>query len=185
MTNQLIVSWPDRSSPKLIISDLESCYGYQTNHEARLSSLPVKMTHFDDVMSKLWRHRWIFSLAFVLKWLLFAANALFLDAFRTQIYYGHKLPTYDVTSGPIATSGLAYVIKSFPSGVSIDRKWRKKLEICLWNILEFKKNRETMYLQQNGEKISPIRFTDLENERFQNLVISKIAWVGTASSCDT
>ena len=91
MTKQLIVSWPDRSSPKLVINDIQSCYGYETNHEARLSSLPVKMTHTDDVITKLWRHRWIISLVSVLKITSFRSECIvsrylsYSNFFQTQI----------------------------------------------------------------------------------------------------
>ena len=62
MANQLMISWSNRSSPRIIKVYLEGCYGYQNDHKARFSSFPVKMSHLDDVMTKLWRHKWKISL---------------------------------------------------------------------------------------------------------------------------
>ena len=53
MTDQLIVSWPDQSSPEMSYKRYIGCYGYQNDQKARLDLFSVTMSHIDDVMTNL------------------------------------------------------------------------------------------------------------------------------------
>ena len=91
MTHQLIISWPDHSSPRWFIYDLNGFYGYQNDREASLILNLVTISHIDDVITKLWRHNCIFYLGdFVQKITSFAEIvSRFLsigNLFQTPIY---------------------------------------------------------------------------------------------------
>ena len=81
MTNQLIVSWPDHLSPRWVIYVLYGSYGYQNDQEVCLISFPVTMSYIDYVLTKLWRHNWIFHLVEFLKIIFWLFHALFQDSF--------------------------------------------------------------------------------------------------------
>lgn len=53
MTDQLIVSWPDQSSPEMSYKRYIGCYGYQNDQKASLDLSSVTMSHIDDVMTNL------------------------------------------------------------------------------------------------------------------------------------